>query len=90
MAGTVSGCAVSLELGPSHPSGLLLSSFEPLSGREHCLHCPLVARRRKSKHCVAANVPPTGHYCILYFLLAENLVVFAVREVACLCEPERL
>lgn len=40
--GSVSGCAVSLELEPSHLSGPLLASFGQLSGRERCLRCPLV------------------------------------------------
>lgn len=46
--GSASGSAVSLELEPSHLSGPLLASFGLLSGREHCLHCPLVEERSKS------------------------------------------
>ncbi len=51
-AGSASGCAASLKFGPSNLSSLLLASFGLLSGREHCLHCPLVGERGKSKSCL--------------------------------------
>lgn len=49
--GSVPVGAASLESGSSPPTDLLLSFAGLLSGKEHCLHCPLVERRDTGMLC---------------------------------------
>lgn len=82
MAGSVSGWAVFLELGPSPLSSLLLASFGLLSGREHCLHCPLVEERGQNMSCYC-SCPQCCRVCSCLSALMWTWTIVWVPGYSC-------